>query len=282
MHCAICREIGHNRSKCPTKNAAENPHNDEESEIRRVEEGEAQTREQQENEPQNSVQKVQKPKTAKELRRLKIPIRRKGKEVPSQELPNQGQANTVEPTIDQDDEVPDLEKDDVNNEPLISNDRGKYVDELAFFKNFPRKKMPLIQGQTEDWQESGRDYAAFQQKLRGDIGFKAVFMPTPGQLPFRATGGTPPVSTPPVPTTQSSKQANQEVKGGTQSSSKGGSQSSSKQGEGKAKKAGKDAQVSTQQSSSSAPSRRSTRLMSQNSFKFSNTEEDPIDIDLAS
>ncbi|KAL1831585.1 hypothetical protein ACET3Z_001236 [Daucus carota] len=113
--------------------------------------------------------------------------------------------------------------------------------------------MPLIQGQTEDWQESGRDYAAFQQKLRGDIGFKAVFMPTPGQLPFRATGGTPPVSTPPVPTTQSSKQANQE-----------------------------DAQVSTQQSSSSAPSRRSTRLMSQNSFKFSNTEEDPIDIDLAS
>ncbi|KAL1815580.1 hypothetical protein ACET3Z_018154 [Daucus carota] len=62
-----------------------------------------------------------------------------------------------------------------------------------------------------------------EDKLRGDLGFKAVFMPTPRQLPFRATGGIPPVSTPPISTPQSSKQANQEVKEGTQSSSNGGS-----------------------------------------------------------
>ncbi|KAL1823694.1 hypothetical protein ACET3Z_010472 [Daucus carota] len=208
-------------------------------------------------------------------------------EGPNQEVPNQNDGNEREKdaTAEQNDEVPNLEKSassgDDEREPLISNDRGKFVDELAFFKNFPRNKMPLLAGQTEDWQESGRNYVAFQEKLRGDLGFKAVFMPTPGQLPFRATGGTPPVSTPPISTPQSSKKANQEVKGGTQSSSKGGSLSS-KKGEEKGKKAGKDAHVSTQQSSSSAPTRRSTRLMSQNSFKYSNTEDDPIDIDLAS
>ena len=159
MHCAICREIGHNRSKCPTRH----PKNDEESEITRVEQGEPQNEEVPKT--QNEGQKIQNSKTAKELRRQKIPIRRKGpsagvpnEEVPNQEVPNQNDGNEREKDAiaEQNDEVPDLEKyassGDDEREPLISNDRGKFVDELAFLKNFPRKKMPLIVGQTEDWQ----------------------------------------------------------------------------------------------------------------------------------
>ena len=72
MHCALCREIGHNRSKCPTRH----PQNDEESEIRRVEQGEQQNEEVPKT--HDEAPKNQKPKTVKELRRQKIPIRRKG------------------------------------------------------------------------------------------------------------------------------------------------------------------------------------------------------------
>lgn len=43
--------------------------------------------------------------------------------------------------------------------------------------------------------KKGKDYVSFDDKLKGAVGKKAVFMATPGLLPFAPTRGTPPVST---------------------------------------------------------------------------------------
>ncbi|XP_074323846.1 uncharacterized protein LOC141660755 [Apium graveolens] len=76
---------------------------------------------------------------------------------------------------------------------------------LAFFKKVPRKKMPLVKGKgADEWEVSGKDYAQFSEKLRGPVGTKAVFMPTPGLVPFRPPRCTPPANIPPTRAKQSS------------------------------------------------------------------------------
>lgn len=124
-------------------------------------------------------------------------------------------------------------------------------ERLSFFTKIPKKKMPLMRGQeTDEWEKSGKNYADFQEQLRGPTGYKAVFMPTPGhrrfQPPLSQQGGTPPVSTPPV-----------NLQGG-------------------------EPPLSTpplsRTSSTSAPSRKSTRLMYKQSFKFKNTSDDPVEL----
>ena len=66
---------------------------------------------------------------------------------------------------------------------------------LSFLEVVLRKKLPFVRGEVVDeWQKNGKTYIAFSDKLMGDVGRKAIFMPTPGQLPFAPTGGTLPIS----------------------------------------------------------------------------------------
>lgn len=77
MHCSLCRQSGYNKTKYLTK-----PQQDEEYKKRRVETREhpmkhARKCEKKEVKPEGTS----KPNSAKELRRQKIQVRRKGKEI---------------------------------------------------------------------------------------------------------------------------------------------------------------------------------------------------------
>lgn len=123
----------------------------------------------------------------------------------------------------------------------VGKDKGgepeKTKHPLPFLSQVPRKKMPWVRGEeTEEWVKSGNNYATISNKLRGSIGRKAVFMPTPGHQPFApprgTTRGTPPASTPP-------------------------------------------GSAPSQQSNNSQSTRRSSRLQMKDKFKFNNTRMIP-------
>lgn len=141
----------------------------------------------------NSKQVEPKKKSAKELRRQKMQVRRKGKA--SEKAPEKSPKSHVRlqteknyRDFDCDDfenyhdydnyhnfdnlaenaEVVENEKDagtgekDAGTEDATKVGQNQKVGiELDFLKHVPRKKMPLIRGETEDWAESGRNYVQF-------------------------------------------------------------------------------------------------------------------------
>ena len=130
-------------------------------------------------------------------------------------------------------------------------------DPLSFLKTVPRKKFQFQRGEeTNEWENMGRDYVGFQQQLRGPTGYKAVFMPTPGMVPFLPPRGTPSASTPPLPKRNEKNDAIVETQQSTCEATS----------------------TSTKQSTSSGVTRRSTRLRVKSAFKFKNTEDDPVDL----
>lgn len=74
---------------------------------------------------------------------------------------------------------------------------------LAFLDCIPRKKLPVLREDTDEWDKAGKNYALFQDKLRGPIGNKAVFRPAAALSPFM-----PPKSTCSDSPTKSTKSSN--------------------------------------------------------------------------
>ncbi|KAL8132032.1 hypothetical protein AgCh_007790 [Apium graveolens] len=62
----------------------------------------------------------------------------------------------------------------------------------------PKKKLPFINEAGDDVVKKGKDPTHFQENLLGLVGYKAVFMPTPGFVPFLLPRSTPEASTPPA------------------------------------------------------------------------------------
>lgn len=165
MHCSLCKQSGHNKKKCPTKK----PQDDEEAEMTRVERGEP-TIEQVRTKGSKSAKSKQ--KSAKELRRQKMQVRRKDKDM--------GDTTQNEKSA----EVPENEQ-FVNFEDEAEKEKSAQIDEL------------LVQ---EPISSTDRcKYVNFQERLRGNLGHQTVFMPTPGLATKLPPGGTPPPSTPPFP-----------------------------------------------------------------------------------
>lgn len=264
MHCSRCRQAGHRVSKCPKENATEAEEKTKHAK-KKMDAG---------------VPKKTKPR---ELKRQKLSIRRPQKGIdinePTEEQPKvltqaseagsskekgkgkmldtdhieeeeeDAEMNTqeyAEKEFADDEDVEGQEEDveDEGREEEGEEEKGKGA--MSFLKMVPRKKMPFVRGEeVDEWDKSGKDYVDFSDKLRGAVGYKAVFMPTPGLLPFAPPRYTPPASTPPdVPQKQ------------------------------------KQAKVPSMLSTSSGVTRRNTRLSSQKNKlnKFKNTSDDPIDL----
>lgn len=257
MHCSLCKQPGHTKGKCPGK-----PQDDEEGESSRVEK-------------QGPVKKAAGPvkkaigpvkkKAAKEVRRQKLAVRRKGIQQDQQQnnaqdgdQDNQQQNNSQEFDQEQqnnEENAPEnaMEKSDAGNARENAKEKsdeehahlegahqGESADPFAFLTKVPRKKMVADAGATDEWEKSGKNYPQFQERLRGPMGYKAIFMPTPGLAKYMAPGNTPPPSTP-----------------------LGAQQSNTN--------------AATQQSSTSVPKRRSKR-MSKQATAFKNMPDDPVDL----
>ena len=240
MHCSNCGDASHRLAKCPTmgKDSATTP-----------------TEATKKNETPTGAKR----KATKEVRRQKLKPRKAQPGIVIRE-PEEGgkpqtQASQTGPVKDKgkavEEEVPQSVWDILEEQGEDPTEEQGGEERLSFFTKIPKKKMPLMRGQeTDEWEKSGKNYADFQEQLRGPTGYKAVFMPTPGhrrfQPPLSQQGGTPPVSTPPV-----------NLQGG-------------------------EPPLSTpplsRTSSTSAPSRKSTRLMYKQSFKFKNTSDDPVEL----
>ncbi|WOG82016.1 hypothetical protein DCAR_0101175 [Daucus carota subsp. sativus] len=119
--------------------------------------------------------------------------------------------------------------------------------------------MPFLNESDEVVEKQVNDHRPFQDKLLGPLGFKAVFMPTPGFVPFLPPRNTPPASTPPnqLPP-NSGTQESSTLPPTIKTTSKAASQSSSK--------------------ASLEGSRRSTRLLQKKAFSWTNTPDDPVEL----
>lgn len=184
-----------------------------------------------------------------------------GNKEQEQRAPEQGQ-DIHEVEHGAEDEVHGDVHEDVNEERAQKRDEETTTAKIKKHVplKVPRKHMPFANEAEDVWEKTGKDPVAFQEKLRGPLGYQAVFMPTPGLVPFYPLRGTPPASTPPnqVQGTKVTKAAS------TQQSTTSGA----------AKKSCK----ATKQSKSTEVTRRSTRLVLQTAFKFKNTEDNPVEL----
>lgn len=72
----------------------------------------------------------------------------------------------------------------------------KQVERVDILNNkIPRKKLPFV----KDADPRGKDFCLdgsnsnhLEESLRGEIGYQAIFMPTPGLLPYRPPRATTP------------------------------------------------------------------------------------------
>ncbi|XP_074375440.1 uncharacterized protein LOC141717245 [Apium graveolens] len=232
MHCSNCRQPGHRVSKCPTKNTDATPEQTKEkdaaTETRKKKDTQGAPVKKKAKEvarqklavrrPTNGIT-INAPQTqgsqtgSKHPKGKKDTYKGKGKQLVEEDEGSLDDDSDASDRVAE--EVWKLFEDDYFQGNEGSQKKMKLVTEveaqedaqmvelgddepLASFKKIPRKKMSLVKGQNADqWSNSGKDYVRFSDELRGPVGTKVVFMPTPGLVPFRPPRATPPTNTPP-------------------------------------------------------------------------------------
>lgn len=155
MHCSLCGQATHRKTNCPTKTVTP----DEETELRNVEQGSSR---QSNKEPNENA--GQKKKICKEIGRQKLTVKRRVKNVV-----NQGDiGGQEEPIVNQTDEAPVFtQSSEVHTNPVV------------------RKKTPPKDPAEKSTFLSTKESQQLEENLRGEVGYHAIFMPTPGLLPYR-------------------------------------------------------------------------------------------------
>lgn len=134
-------------------------------------------------------------KTPKEPKRQTLQVKRakKGQGRPSKvENTNKGIVIREEPKKNH------VNKPTQGTQLETKNDKGKRVgkrkDKLPFLSFLPKKKLPFVSNdEGKDHCLTGSKSRSLEDELRGPLGYQAVFMPAPGQIPFCPSGGTPPI-----------------------------------------------------------------------------------------
>lgn len=175
MHCSLCKSADHRKSNCPTKGENQQGSDKAPAAVN--------------NPPSQPTSK----KRPKELKRQKMQIRRKTTKVPTEkEAENDGGNGEAVGDGPEKEAIADKGKN-----PILENVESDEGVALARAFKVPRKFMPFLNESDEVVEKQVNDHQPFQDKLLGPLGFKAVFMPTPGFVPFLPPRNTPPASTPP-------------------------------------------------------------------------------------
>ncbi|XP_074338078.1 uncharacterized protein LOC141675268 [Apium graveolens] len=206
--------------------------------------------------PDHNTTSASKKKAPKEMKRQKLQIRRQDK---GKAIDNEGQQNIWD---------------------------GKKSLKV------PKKKLPFVKEAGGDVVKKGKDPTPFQENLLGPVGYKAVFMPTPGFVPFLPPRSTPEASTPPAlhlssqhssttrVTPSNLAQISNPADIGAQEEAGLATMEAEEEDELADMEAAEEDELADMEAEDPLqPSRRTVRLLEKRAFKWTNTPDDPVKLD---
>ncbi|KAL8156941.1 hypothetical protein AgCh_001882 [Apium graveolens] len=181
----------------------------------------------------------------------------------------------------------------INNEGQQNIGAGQRQISNSFpFVNVLKKKLPFVNEAGDNVVKKGKDPTHFQENLLGPIGYKAVFMPTPGFVSFLPPRNTPEASTPPsfhLSSQQSSTtrvtpyslaQIGHPADIGVEEEAGFANMEAAEEDElADMEATEEDEFIDMEAEDPLQPSRRSVRLLEKRAFNWTNTPDDPVKLD---